>query len=85
MIDLTLQEFVQILSDIVERPLGTDVCGLRTNIYHELGLDSLGAVALVVELRRRYGVRVPDNDIPSLQTPEDFIAYLSHRNMASRL
>lgn len=47
------------------------------NIYLDLGLDSLQAVALAVEIERRAGVRVPETVIPTLHTPLSWATHLS--------
>ncbi len=46
---------------------------LDTNLYAEAGLDSMGAVALVVEIEREYGVRLLEEEIPELQTPRQLL------------
>ncbi len=36
----------------------------------EMGVDSLAMVSLVVEVQRRFGVRIPDEQVPNLDTPQ---------------
>ena len=42
----------------------------------DLGFDSLGMVALVVELQRTYRVRIPEQDVPAWITVADVHVYM---------
>ena len=51
----------------------------QANFYQDYGLDSMGAVALFVELQRATGVEIDADLAPSLQTGEQVMAYLEAR------
>jgi len=61
-------DFVEIAMDEPVQNLQLD-----THLYEELGMDSIGAVAMVVEIQRRYGVRLPEELIPTLMSPSMYI------------
>ncbi|HEV7208828.1 MAG TPA: acyl carrier protein [Mycobacteriales bacterium] len=44
----------------------------------DLDLDSLTMVEVVVACEERFGVRIPDDDVPGLKTVSDAVAYV-HR------
>jgi acyl carrier protein len=66
------------LREIVEIAIDSDIAiwELDTNLYSELGMDSIGAVAMVVEIQRRFGIRIPDEEISKLQTPRLILEHL---------
>lgn len=45
----------------------------------QLGLDSMDFLDIVMELRKRYKVEVPENDYPQLRTLKSTIEYLKPR------
>ena len=47
-----------------------------SHIYDELGLDSMAAVAMVIEIQRRTRLKIPEDDIPQLLTVGDLRRYL---------
>jgi acyl carrier protein len=49
-----------------------------TKIYQELGVDSLGSVALFIELRKIFGIREPDSHEAARKpdTPRALAAYV---------
>jgi acyl carrier protein len=58
------------LKEILECVLDNEIAELDqdANIYDVLGMDSIGAVAMVVEIQRRFSVRIPDDRIPQLHS-----------------
>lgn len=46
------------------------------DFYEELGMDSIGAVAMVVEIQRRCRVRIPEEEVPRLRTPRLLLEYI---------
>ena len=42
----------------------------------DLGLDSLALVEVVVATEEKFGVRIPDDDVPSLRTVGDYVTYV---------
>lgn len=43
---------------------------MAANWYEDYEMDSLGAVALSVEVRKRFGVTIPDERMPDIRTGE---------------
>lgn len=58
------------VKDIVEIALDREVSGfsMDADFYDEYEMDSLGAVALVVEVQKRYKIRIPDSEIQNIKT-----------------
>lgn len=74
----SLNELRQIVEIALDSP-GTDLTnfGAESNLYTEIGLDSIAAVAMVIEIERRFGVRIPDDEVPQLQTPAAILERLA--------
>jgi len=60
------------IKEIIEIALDRDLeeFSMRSDFYEIYGMDSLGAVALVVEIQKRYDVRIPDEKMPEIRTGE---------------
>jgi len=43
---------------------------LSHHLYEDLGMDSMAAVVMVVEIQKRFGVRIADEDVPRLMSVE---------------
>lgn len=56
------------IQEIVEIALDRDVddFDMEKHLYYDYEMDSLGAVALVVEVQKRFGVRIPDERMPEV-------------------
>ena len=67
------------LRQIVELAMDKDIPPLESGIdlYEGLGMDSIGAVAMIVELQRRYRVRIREEDVPLLRTPNALLVYVN--------
>jgi acyl carrier protein len=48
-----------------------------SDFYQDLGLDSIGAVSMIVEIQRHYHVRIPESEVQNLRTPRSLIDYIS--------
>ena len=66
MADITVEEIREILEIALDRDL--DKFSMKANFYIDYHMDSLAAVALVVEVQKRYGIRIPDGRMPKVQT-----------------
>jgi len=71
MATISLPELRQIIEVALDRDPG-DI-SLESRLYEQLGFDSIGMVALVVEIQRRFGVRIPELEVPNLRTVQDII------------
>jgi len=72
---ISKEEIKEIIEIALDKEL--DDFGLNFNIYSDLGLDSMGAVVMIVEIQRRTGIKVPDTEIKNLLTPQDILEFLS--------
>lgn len=72
MSDITVDEVKEVLEIALDRDL--DEFSMEANFYTDYQMDSLAAVALVVEVQKRYGVRIPDGRMPKIQTGEQLKA-----------
>jgi acyl carrier protein len=70
----TIRELVEIGLD---RKL--DEFTLEHNFYTDLGLDSMGAIALFVELQRRTGIEISEEEAPNIQTGRQLEAFIAAR------
>jgi acyl carrier protein len=66
---------LDILSDIAP---DDDLSGLKDDVAfrEQLELDSMDFLDIVMELRKRYRVQVPEEDYPQLRSMESTVAYL---------
>ncbi len=70
------QIVLDIISDIAP---DEDVTGLddKKSLREQLDLDSMDFLDIVMELRKRHKVEVPQEDYPKLASLESCVAYLS--------
>lgn len=61
-----------------------DEIGEETNLYTDLGLDSLMAVELLLFIERKFGVTVSDDHIAGFQTVGDVLGELRRRGFEGR-
>jgi len=54
---------------------GTDI-DARADLQNDLGLDSMDSLNLVVAIKERTGVEIPDRELPRLRCVADIAAYL---------
>lgn len=55
----------------------------ETHLYKDLHMDSMGAVAMVVEIERLWGLRIPDDLISKLMTPKSYLDVVLDLNGAA--
>jgi acyl carrier protein len=69
---------VDILSDIAP---DEDLSGLKDNVpfRDQLELDSMDFLDIVMELRKRYRIQIPEEDYPELASMESTVKYLEPR------
>lgn len=58
------------IKKIVEIAVDNDIeeFTMTGNWYEDYGMDSLGVIALVVEVQKRYSIRLPDERMPDIRT-----------------
>jgi acyl carrier protein len=66
------------LAEIVNEIAGipTDDIQLDKSFTDDLDVDSLSMVEVVVAAEERFGVSIPDDDVKSLKTVGDAVAYI---------
>lgn len=52
------------------------------NWYEDYGMDSLGAIAVVVEVQKRYDVRIPDEAMHDIHTGAQLVAVIEEMRKA---
>lgn len=72
------QAIIDIIRDIVPDEDCSNLDGDR-NLRDQLDLDSMDFLDIVMELRKKYGVEVPEADYPRLATLNTCIEYLTPR------
>lgn len=70
--NIPTQDIKEIVEIGLDREL--DAFSMDAHLYETYGMDSLGAVALVVEVQKRYDVRIPDEMMPDILTGEQLQA-----------
>lgn len=49
------------------------------SLREELGLDSMDFLDIILELRKQYGLHIPESDYPQLSTFNSAVDYLSKK------
>ena len=79
------EEIRQVLLDILNRIVpDEDLSGLKDDVpfREQIELDSMDFLDIVMELRKRYGVNVPDTDYMQLATLDSCVNYLRGKLVA---
>lgn len=50
----------------------------ESNIIDDLKADSLAVVEMLMAIEEKYGVNVPDEDVPNLKTVQDIADYVKN-------
>ncbi len=71
------------MKDIIAEQLNADGVEITeaTSFKDDLGADSLDLFELVMGLEEEYGVEIPSEDLESLSTVGDVIAYLKGKGV----
>lgn len=75
MTDISIGDIKEIVEIALDREL--DEFSMEANFYEAYSMDSLGAVALVVEVQKRFDVRIPDETMPNVRTGEQLKATIA--------
>ena len=72
------QEILAGLGEIVEEIAGVpaDEVTPSKSFVDDLDIDSLSMVEIAVQTEDKYGVKIPDEDLASLRTVGDVVAYI---------
>jgi len=74
------EDIVEALKDIIHTIApDEDVSNLKPDVKlrEQIELDSMDFLDIVMELRKRYGVQVPEDDYKELATLDGCVSYLS--------
>ena len=77
---MTPEEIKEVVLDILENIApDEDLSTLKDEVAfrEQLELDSMDFLDIVMELRKRYGVHVPESDYKELATLDGCVAYLA--------
>lgn len=76
---MTREEIGQAIVDIIEDIVPDEDCSSLNpdeNLRDQLDLDSMDFLDIVMELRKKYGIEVPEEDYPKLATLTSCADYL---------
>ena len=76
---MTTEEVKQAILDIIKDITpDEDISSLNDSLplREQIDLDSMDFLDIVMELRKRYGIEVPEQDYPQLATMNSAVAYL---------
>jgi acyl carrier protein len=82
---LSQEEIRQGLAEIVNEVAGipADDVQLDKSFTDDLDVDSLSMVEVVVAAEERFGVTIPDDDVKSLRTVGDAVAYIERAGVSA--
>ncbi|WP_458686819.1 meromycolate extension acyl carrier protein AcpM [Nocardia tengchongensis] len=74
----TQAEIVAGIAEIIEEVTGIEATEVQVekSFVEDLEIDSLSLVEIAVQLEDKYSVKVPDEDLASLRTVGDAVAYV---------
>lgn len=75
---LTQEQIVEEIAKIIEEVTGIEPSEvtLDKSFVDDLDIDSLSMVEIAVQTEDKYGVKIPDEDLASLKTVGDAVAYI---------
>ncbi|MEU0544879.1 meromycolate extension acyl carrier protein AcpM [Nocardia sp. NPDC005978] len=80
----TREEIIAGIAEIVEEVTGIEAAGIsiEQSFVADLEIDSLSLVEIAVQLEDKYGVSIPDEDMASLRSVGDAVAYVERMAVA---
>lgn len=75
---MSREEILESLTDVIREIMCDDSVEVteEMNLIDDLGLDSLEAMELMMEVENKFGVEIPQDDISNFVKVQDFIDYL---------
>ena len=66
------------ISGLIAEQLGIDAAEIKpeSRLIEDLKADSLDVVAMIVDMENEFSIQIPDEDLPTLRTVADVIAYI---------
>ena len=75
-----LATLADIVKDTTAGAVPQDQVTLEKSFMDELDIDSLTMVEIAVQTEEKLGVRIPDEELPSLKTVADAVNYIAARS-----
>jgi acyl carrier protein len=74
----TQEEIIAGVAEIIEEVTGIEPSEvtIEKSFVDDLDIDSLSMVEIAVQMEDAYGVKIPDEDLASLRTVGDVVAYV---------
>ncbi|GAA2577710.1 acyl carrier protein [Dactylosporangium fulvum] len=74
----TREEIAEGLAEILEEVAGVnpDDVAEEKSFTDDLDVDSLSMVEVVVAAEEKFGVKIPDDEVPNLKTVGDAVSYI---------
>ncbi|TSE00120.1 acyl carrier protein [Skermania sp. ID1734] len=74
----TQEEIIAVLAEIIEEVTGIEPSEvtIEKSFVDDLDIDSLSMVEIAVQTEDKFGVKIPDEDLASLRTVGDAVAYV---------
>ncbi|WP_440713879.1 meromycolate extension acyl carrier protein AcpM [Gordonia sp. FQ] len=74
----TQEQLIAGIAEIIEEVTGIEPSEVTVekSFVDDLDIDSLSMVEIAVQVEDKYGIKVPDEDLASLRTVGDTIAYI---------
>lgn len=69
------QKIVELIADKLSKKV--DQINMESRLVEDLGADSLDVVELIMAFEDEFNVSLPDEDIKSMKTVGDIIAYIN--------
>lgn len=69
---------IEKISEIIAEQLCVDIEDVKpeSNVMDDLNADSLSVVEILMAIEEEFGLKVPDEDVPSLKTVKDISDYV---------
>jgi acyl carrier protein len=76
---MTREEITEGLAEILEEVAGVnpDDVAEDKSFTEDLDVDSLSMVEVVVAAEEKFGVKIPDDEVPNLKTVGDAVSYVA--------
>ena len=67
--------------DIIAKQLDIDpaIIAMDSKLIDDLKADSLDIVELIMDLEQEFGVEIPDEELPKVQTVADIVGFLDQK------
>ena len=72
-----IKEIIEIIAE--QLVIDADSIKPESEIIADLKADSLAVVEMLMEIEEKFGVNVPDEDVPNLKTVQDIADYVTSK------